>query len=158
MRQPESTRRARTIPIWTLAIIAVDQLTKVAAGHLAAGHTSGAIVPLRNREFTLGIAAPPERITLIICAVGIVVFGAHVVRATMRYRFDPALAALVLGGAMSNLIDRLVGGSVRDFLATPWVVFNLADVAVVVGLVGYLLARLRTTRIESPRVLEEVRI
>ena len=44
----------------------------------------------------------------------------------------------------------------RDFLATPWVVFNLADVAVVVGLGGYLLARLRAVRTRTAVMPEEV--
>ena len=140
----------------TMAVVAADQVTKAVAGHLASGHTGGAIVPLRNREFSLGLAAAPERVTIIICAVGIVAFGVHVVRATMRHRLHPALAALVVGGATSNLIDRLAAGSVRDFLATPWVVFNLADVAVVVGLGGYLLARLRAVQTRTALMPEEV--
>ena len=43
-------------------------------------------------------------------------------------------AGLVLGGAIANLGDRIVGGSVVDFLDLGWwPSFNLADVAVVAG-------------------------
>jgi lipoprotein signal peptidase len=45
------------------------------------------------------------------------------------------------------------GGSVRDFLATPWIVFNVADVAVVAGLCAYLLVRMST----SAPALKEVK-
>jgi signal peptidase II len=49
---------------------------------------------------------------------------------------------LQLGGALGNLIDRLTQGYVTDFLDFgPWPVFNVADTAVVAGviLMGYLL-------------------
>ena len=43
---------------------------------------------------------------------------------------------LALGGAVGNFIDRVVFGAVIDFLAFKyWPVFNVADSAIVVGLV-----------------------
>ncbi|HAS09045.1 MAG TPA: lipoprotein signal peptidase, partial [Acidimicrobiaceae bacterium] len=43
-------------------------------------------------------------------------------------------AGLLLGGAVANLVDRLIGGTVVDFLDLGWwPSFNLADVALVVG-------------------------
>ena len=50
---------------------------------------------------------------------------------------------LVIGGAMSNMIDRLVHGAVADFFlfhiwGYEWYVFNLADAGIVAG-VGWLL-------------------
>ena len=52
---------------------------------------------------------------------------------------------LVVGGAVSNVIDRLVHGAVADFFlfhagGFEWYVFNLADVWIVAGVVGLLLA------------------
>lgn len=51
----------------------------------------------------------------------------------------PAVAwalGLVLGGAVGNLLDRLVRHAVVDFVSVgPWPVFNLADAAVTVGVV-----------------------
>jgi signal peptidase II len=44
--------------------------------------------------------------------------------------------ALQLGGAMGNLIDRLRGGYVTDFIdLRVWPVFNVADIAIVAGVV-----------------------
>lgn len=56
------------------------------------------------------------------------------------------LLALVLGGAIGNLYDRAFHGMVRDFIFVhigpleiwPWV-FNVADVALVVGVGGLLI-------------------
>ena len=42
--------------------------------------------------------------------------------------------ALVLGGALGNIVDRLARGYVVDFIHVKgWPVFNVADIAVVVG-------------------------
>ncbi len=51
---------------------------------------------------------------------------------------------LVIGGALSNAIDRIVYGAVADFFLFhvgqfEWYVFNLADVWIVAGAVGLLL-------------------
>jgi len=54
-----------------------------------------------------------------------------------QYRLISALA-LVLGGAIGNLIDRIAYGYVIDFIAWHiedkyWPTFNIADVAISVG-------------------------
>ena len=50
---------------------------------------------------------------------------------------------LVAGGAVGNLIDRAVFSKVTDFIfwhvgSHPWPVFNIADAALLVGVVGLL--------------------
>jgi signal peptidase II len=53
---------------------------------------------------------------------------------------------LIIGGALGNLYDRLFHPGVRDFLEVInpasglglWPVFNLADVAIVIGVAAYL--------------------
>jgi signal peptidase II len=53
---------------------------------------------------------------------------------------------LVAGGALSNLADRLRDGAVIDFLdPILWPAFNVADVSIVVGILGLLYV------IEGPR-------
>jgi signal peptidase II len=44
---------------------------------------------------------------------------------------------LLLGGALSNILDRVRDGSVTDFIKLPlgWPPFNLADAAITVGVV-----------------------
>jgi signal peptidase II len=49
-------------------------------------------------------------------------------------------AALLLGGALGNLADRVRDGAVIDFVDLPlWPTFNLADVAITVGVLLLLL-------------------
>ena len=53
---------------------------------------------------------------------------------------------LQLGGAFGNLVDRLRAGAVVDFIDVgAWPVFNLADSAIVVGMIG-LMWTFATTR------------
>jgi lipoprotein signal peptidase len=83
---------------------------------------------------------------LVISAVGIAAFGWFVVRQALRGEMAAWIPGFLVGGALSNVADRVIGGSVRDFVATAPVVWNVADVAVVVGLVGYSCARLARPR------------
>lgn len=55
-------------------------------------------------------------------------------------RIQHAGFALVLGGALGNVVDRAVRGYVVDFIhLTHWPVFNVADIAVVIGAASLLL-------------------
>lgn len=58
-------------------------------------------------------------------------------------RLQPAAFALIIGGAVGNVIDRLLHGAVVDFLyfhagRYGWPAFNLADAAITLG-VGLML-------------------
>ncbi len=74
----------------------------------------------------------------LIIAIGVLLW------ARTQTRFLPILAAgMIVGGAVGNLIDRLVHGAVVDFLdfhlaGFHWPAFNVADCGIVVG-VGFLL-------------------
>lgn len=73
-------------------------------------------------------------------AVGVVA-TVIIVRLLKRHGDEPQLAlplALVLGGALGNVIDRVVLGHVVDFLyfhyrGFAWPAFNVADSAITVG-------------------------
>ena len=59
-------------------------------------------------------------------------------------RLYSAALALVLGGAIGNLIDRVFRGSVTDFIdPARYPAFNLADSAIVVGVFALILLSLR---------------
>ena len=58
---------------------------------------------------------------------------------------------LIMGGAASNAIDRIVLGGVADFFSFHafgfyWYVFNIADAAIVAGVIGLLYDSLRGER------------
>jgi signal peptidase II len=73
-----------------------------------------------------------------------------------RGRLAPASLGLVIGGAVSNMIDRLAHGAVADFFLFhvgrfEWYVFNLADVWIVAGAAGLILA----WTLERPEIATE---
>ena len=44
---------------------------------------------------------------------------------------------LLLGGALGNLLDRIIDGSVTDFIKFPdWPAFNVADIAITIGVIS----------------------
>ena len=62
----------------------------------------------------------------------------------LRGAVAAVLLGLVLGGTLGNLTDRLIDGSVTDFVSVGigslrWPTFNVADSAVVVGIIGIVL-------------------
>jgi signal peptidase II len=56
--------------------------------------------------------------------------------------------ALIIGGALGNGLDRIVYGAVVDFVhfhvgSFSWYIFNIADAAIVFGVLGLLYESLR---------------
>jgi len=65
---------------------------------------------------------------------------------------------LIMGGAASNAIDRLVLGGVADFfslhaLGFYWYVFNIADAAIVAGVIGLLYDSLGPSRKDASKAV-----
>jgi signal peptidase II len=78
-------------------------------------------------------------------AIAVVLLGIWLTRATSR--LTAVTLGLIIGGALGNAIDRLAYGAVVDFVhfhittatwSFSWYVFNLADTAIVVGVLGLL--------------------
>ncbi|TNB75718.1 signal peptidase II [Arthrobacter sp. BB-1] len=97
--------------------------------------------------FSLGADLAPW---LVIAATAIIVLTMTwytVSTAPAMSRLSRAGAAMVLGGGAGNLIDRLDGRGVVDYLHSGWFpTFNLADVFVTVGVGLYVLGTLLGSR------------
>ncbi|TCT06005.1 signal peptidase II [Aquabacter spiritensis] len=77
-------------------------------------------------------------VLLIIKLAAALLFAAWLARTDRR--LEALALGLLIGGAIGNAVDRLVYGAVFDFISFHafgyhWYVFNIADVAVVVGVV-----------------------
>lgn len=85
-------------------------------------------------------------VLVLVALVGIVaVFNSY---ATRRLAWLPA--GLLLGGAIGNIIDRLHDSGVTDFLKFPhWPQFNVADIAITVGVLSLFLV------LEDPKKRDE---
>ena len=119
-------------------LLAVEQLTDREPISLLGGLLTLRLV--RNPGAAFGLA---QGLTIVFTcvALGVVVVILRVARRLQSGWWAVALG-LVLGGALGNLLDRLLRspgpgrGHVVDFLELPrWPVFNLADSAIVVAAV-----------------------
>jgi signal peptidase II len=73
---------------------------------------------------------------VIVALIGIV--GVFAANATKPLAW--LTAGLLIGGALGNVIDRVFDGAVTDFIKLPhWPQFNVADVAITLGVVSLLL-------------------
>ena len=133
------------------ASVALDQWAKYWAGQHLAFHPPvrvvGELVQLtytRNSGIAFGMFAGqsfPFYIFSIVAALAVVWLWA-------RHETLPAVRqlslALILGGAVGNLIDRVRFGEVTDFILLSWrghdfPVFNIADVCVTSGVILFAL-------------------
>ncbi|MFE1514503.1 signal peptidase II [Corynebacterium bovis] len=143
----------RTAP-WTLAalvaVAAVDQLSKWIVVETLEPRTAVPVIGdvarfylLRNSgaAFSLG-----ENATVFLaCLQAAAVVLCAVLAFRVRSPWSAAAAALIGGGAAGNLVDRLfrapggLRGHVVDFISVgDFAVFNLADSAITLGVVAYL--------------------
>jgi signal peptidase II len=152
---PAAPRAARTLSRLTVAILAlvvmgVDQATKLLVVRGIPEHEVIPLIPgLLNLTHTTntGVAfgmfseSPAAWKTALLTVVSLALLGiviAMVGRAKSLALPAGLGLALILGGALSNLADRVRAGVVVDFLDAyvrtfHWYTFNVADAAIVVG-------------------------
>ena len=131
------TTRSARLALTAAGVATLDWTTKVLAAVTLddAPVRVGSVLTLRlghnpGMSFGMGDDLPGWLILLITGAIT-TVLGV----AAFRGMFSSnVIAGLVLGGAAANVGDRMVGGTVVDFLDLGWwPSFNLADVALLSG-------------------------
>jgi signal peptidase II len=132
------------------AVVLIDQGTKLLAEQLLVYHDPVALLPSLNLFLTYNTGAAFsflrdaggwQRWLFAALSTGVSVFIAlWLLRIPSAQRWLAGALALVLGGAVGNLIDRVVRthGGVVDFIdvyyaAWHWPAFNVADSAICVG-------------------------
>ncbi len=148
----------RTPYLIALGIFFVDQVSKfVMIGPLALqARGSIELLPIfdltwvENRGISLGLGQASndtQRWLLVAVTAGIALVVAWWIRREQQ-KADRIALALVLGGALGNIVDRVRLGFVVDFLDLhfgewrPFLVFNVADAAISIGVVILLLRAL----------------
>ncbi|WP_174291987.1 signal peptidase II [Sphingomonas bacterium] len=95
----------------------------------------------------------------LIALTGAIAVAVAVWMARERNRIDQAALGLILGGAIGNILDRVRLGYVVDYADfhlgewRPFLVFNLADAAISIGVI-LLLVRALLMRDKPPRATE----
>ena len=142
----------------TLPVLVVDQLSKAYIARHLFLHQDIVLIPNflditytlnPGAAFSLFAAMPPwfrSSFLLVLAAGAIIVLLVLLVR-DPHLNLTSAALALILAGAIGNLIDRLWRGPVLDFILMHyyeynWPVFNVADSAITIGVVLILIASL----------------
>jgi signal peptidase II len=157
--------RGRASELWTAVIvIALDQITKAVVRAKLPLHDSVNVIPglfdlthVRNTGAAFGMLnniefqyKPVVMVVVALVALGAVAAYAFTLPPEQRLaRFG---LALILGGAIGNLIDRATAGYVVDFVDVYWRgvhfwAFNVADSAITVGVALMLLDVLGVGRV-----------
>jgi signal peptidase II len=130
-----------------IGVLVVDQLTKT---WVRASMSLNETIPVvgdmirltyihnEGAAFGLSIGAYSSPIFLVLAAVASVLVLYLLLTAPREERMQRVALALILGGALGNIIDRIRWSMVVDFIQVGvaghfWPIFNVADSAVTIG-------------------------
>jgi signal peptidase II len=145
------------------AAVAGDQLTKhVVTSRLALGESSKVVGPLsihrvENSGIAFGFFTSATGVVIALTSIAVVWMLVYFARSGARHPAIPAGLGLLIGGSISNLVDRVRLGHVTDFVDFGWwPAFNLADSFIVIGVVILIVALLGGDRArkQAPRHLD----
>jgi signal peptidase II len=139
-----------------VAAIAADQATKaIVSSSLSLGDSVDVVGPLsirhvQNSGIAFGLFPTAISGVIVLTAIAVTWMLVFFARSGGRHPILPVALGLLLGGSLSNLVDRVRLGYVTDFLDFRfWPAFNLADAFIVAGvavLIGALLLADREPR------------
>ena len=151
LRERAEPAPPRRLEIWLpLVIVVLDQLTKAIVRSTVPLHSSVTVVPglvdfthVQNSGAAFGIlnfTEFPFKTAVIAVIATTALIGVGIYAASLAHHQIVARTglALIIGGAAGNLLDRVVAGSVVDFVDVYWRTyhfwaFNVADSAITVG-------------------------
>lgn len=141
-----------------LAAVAADQLTKhIVTGHLALDDGIHVIGPfwihhVQNSGIAFGLFASATSVVIVLTGIAVAWMLVFFARSGARHPVLPVALGLVIGGSVSNLVDRVRLGYVTDFIDLRyWPAFNLADTFIVVGVAILLTTLLAAERMPRNR-------
>lgn len=132
-------RRDTHFAIIAISIIVLDQLTKFLVSRAPLGTTT----PIFGNFLTITHHQNTGAAFSILQNQNVLLMGITVIVLLAAFWYYPRIAknqmlyvALIVGGAMGNLVDRLLHGYVIDFIAFSfWPAFNVADATITIGAV-----------------------
>ena len=154
------TRQWISLAAVALCAIFADQLTKwIVSSQLALGEEVDVVGPfsihhVQNSGIAFGLFATATPVVIVLTAIAVVWMLVFFARSGGRHPILPVALGFLLGGSISNLLDRVRLGHVTDFIDLRyWPAFNLADSFIVAGvaiLIAALLLADREPRRHAP--------
>jgi signal peptidase II len=126
-------------------VIVVDRITKhIVRADIGLTQTRKVIpgvvelVHYRNTGVAFDFLSGGGALVVVVTLLALLALLVFFVRAPER-RGAWVPTGLLLGGAIGNLLDRFIDGSVTDFIKFPdWPAFNVADIAITFGVLSLL--------------------
>ncbi len=122
------------------AAVLADQLTKhIVSSQLELGENLHVLGPLsirhvQNTGIAFGLFAGATSFVVVLTTIAVIWMLVYFGRSGARHPVLPVALGLVIGGSVSNLLDRVRLGHVTDFIYIRWwPAFNLADSFIVIG-------------------------
>ena len=123
-----------------VAAVVADQVTKHVVTRTLeldeSVHVAGplSIHHVQNSGIAFGLFSQATAVVTVVTAAAVIWMIVFFARSGARHPVLPAALGLLIGGSMSNLVDRIRLHHVTDFLDLGfWPAFNLADTFIVVG-------------------------
>jgi signal peptidase II len=134
------------------AIVILDQVSKLVVDRMMSLHESHEVIAgflrltyVRNRGAAFGILSDADlpfqaALFSVLSLAALFAIGLYAWRLPAESRLPKTALALIMGGAIGNLVDRMRLGYVIDFVDAfwgphHWPAFNVADSAITVGVV-----------------------
>jgi signal peptidase II len=140
-----------------VAAIVADQVTKhIVTATLALDDSVHVVGPLsihhvQNSGIAFGLFAGATAVVTVVTAGAVLWMLVYFARSGARHPVLPAALGLLIGGSVSNLVDRIRLHHVTDFIDLKWwPAFNLADSFIVVGVAILLGALVAADRAPCP--------
>ena len=140
-----------------VAAVVADQVTKhIVSSSLSLDDSVHVVGPLsihhvQNSGIAFGLFSSATAVVTVVTAGAVIWMIVFFARSGSRHPVLPAALGLLIGGSLSNLVDRIRLHHVTDFIDLKWwPAFNLADSFIVVGVAILLAALVAADRAPKP--------
>ena len=129
-----------------IGTLAADLLTKQVVRHcLHVGESVRILGPIvkftfiYNRNAVFGLPIGNQTLYTIFAILAVILIIVYFIKLPADQRWERVALAIILGGALGNLADRITSGRVVDFIEVgygrfTWPIFNVADIAITIGM------------------------
>jgi signal peptidase II len=150
MHSSTEIKRRVSIAVVVVVVLVLDQFTKALVTAMVLPLNPKVIIPglfsivnVKNPGAAFGILSGGSTLLIVItlAALALIIY----LLATTKDLLITLALSLIAGGALGNLVDRVLFSEVLDFLdfhlgSYHWPAFNVGDIAITAGVIVYLVA------------------
>ena len=129
--------------IIVISSVVLDQVTKLMVLQNIPLHADVAVLPgifhftyVENKGAAFGMLSDHRWVFMVVSVLAIAAFAFYIIKFKPQGKLLVSSMAMIIGGGVGNMIDRVFRSSVVDFIEVDFMefaVFNVADIFVCVG-------------------------